>query len=322
MPSPPTTDRDETATDAVASRQRRHSAPEPQIADRPTPNADATRNDPPSPLGVADRHRRVTVALLAANLAFGNTPVLGLDLQGGVSVVLAPTEGASARRPAGHPGPHPRRARERGIAEPDVRVEGSNIVVDLPGVKDQREALDAVDVAGIVTLRPVFGCTAARRRVDTSTSVTGLRRRPWLVDAGQRHDVRSTSPRSTPTTAPSSTGDDHAATPAGFAGSAGGRRAAAVPPSTDRGPAGDHDRARRRPRPPSARRRRPPPRRHRPRCRRPPSRRPRPLPQLGGGSLPGRPGRRHRRGLQPRQRRRQLDPQRGWIVVRRPQRRW
>ena len=38
----------------------------------------------------------VTVVLLLLNLAFGNTPVLGLDLQGGVSVVLSPTEGATA----------------------------------------------------------------------------------------------------------------------------------------------------------------------------------------------------------------------------------
>ena len=37
-----------------------------------------------------------TVALLVVNLALGNRPVLGLDLQGGVSVVLAPTEGASS----------------------------------------------------------------------------------------------------------------------------------------------------------------------------------------------------------------------------------
>ncbi|MGI9051050.1 MAG: hypothetical protein ACR2HQ_00085, partial [Ilumatobacteraceae bacterium] len=37
----------------------------------------------------------VAVVVLAVNLALGNSPVLGLDLQGGLSVVLAPTEGAS-----------------------------------------------------------------------------------------------------------------------------------------------------------------------------------------------------------------------------------
>ena len=37
----------------------------------------------------------VTAVVLALNLAFGNTPALGLDLQGGLSVTLAPTEGAT-----------------------------------------------------------------------------------------------------------------------------------------------------------------------------------------------------------------------------------
>src|SRR4051794_38051274 len=111
----------------------------------------------------------VTVALLAINLGLQNTPALGLDLQGGVSVVLAPEKGASGGdllviRDLIRSEPE-----NRGIAEPDVRVEGSNIVVDLPGVKDQRQALDAVDVAGIVTLRPVIGCSAAPTGSTTTT---------------------------------------------------------------------------------------------------------------------------------------------------------
>ena len=80
----------------------------------------------------------------------------------------------------------------RGIGEPDVRVEGSNIVVDLPGVKDQRDALDAVDVAGIVTLRPVYQCFGPPAE-GTGSSVPG-----------------STAPGSTPTgsTVAGSTPDD------------------------------------------------------------------------------------------------------------------
>ncbi len=38
----------------------------------------------------------ITVALLALNLVLRNTPALGLDLQGGVSVVLAPPRPAPA----------------------------------------------------------------------------------------------------------------------------------------------------------------------------------------------------------------------------------
>ncbi len=98
----------------------------------------------------------VTVALLAVNLISGNDPALGLDLQGGISVVLSAEEGATAEDLDGIRDLIREELEERGIAEPDVRVEGENVIVDLPGVRDQREALDAVDVAGIVQLRPLM----------------------------------------------------------------------------------------------------------------------------------------------------------------------
>ena len=74
-------------------------------------------------------------SLLALNLGLGNTPVLGLDLQGGVSVVLSPTEGATDDDLIVIRDLVRSELENRGIAEPDVRVEGSNIVVDLPGVR-------------------------------------------------------------------------------------------------------------------------------------------------------------------------------------------
>lgn len=101
----------------------------------------------------------VVVAALVGNLATGNTPVLGLDLQGGVSVILAPTEDASQEDLVVIRDLIRDELERRGIAEPDVRVQGDTIVVDLPGVKDQQDALDAVDVSGVVELRPVLNLT-------------------------------------------------------------------------------------------------------------------------------------------------------------------
>ena len=98
----------------------------------------------------------VVVAALVYNVATDNTPVLGLDLQGGVSVILAPTEDASSEDLLVIRDLIRDELERRGIAEPDVRVQGDTIVVDLPGVRDQREALDAVDVSGVVELRPVL----------------------------------------------------------------------------------------------------------------------------------------------------------------------
>ncbi|MEJ7724713.1 MAG: hypothetical protein WKF64_10450, partial [Ilumatobacteraceae bacterium] len=99
------------------------------------------------------------VALLGYDLWKGNEPALGLDLQGGVSVVLQPTQDVE-RDELETVSELVRDAVDSlGIAEPDVRVEGATIVVDLPGVDDQQEALDLVNVAGEVTLHPVLGCT-------------------------------------------------------------------------------------------------------------------------------------------------------------------
>jgi len=98
----------------------------------------------------------IVVVALVANIATGNTPILGLDLQGGVSVILAPTEPASGDDLIVIRDLIRSELESRGIAEPDVRVQGDVIVVDLPGVKDQQEALDAVDVSGVVELRPVI----------------------------------------------------------------------------------------------------------------------------------------------------------------------
>ena len=159
----------------------------------------------------------VTVLLLLVNLAFSNTPVLGLDLQGGVSVVLSPTEGATGDDLLVIRDLIRDELENRGIAEPDVRTEGSNIVVDLPGVKDQRDALDAVDVAGIVTLRPVFACAAPPD--DTSSTVPGS-------------SVPGSAPASTAAATSVAPASTTPATPAGFGAPAGIARTAGAPPTS------------------------------------------------------------------------------------------
>src|SRR6056297_167773 len=98
----------------------------------------------------------IVLITLGFNIATDNTPILGLDLQGGVSVILAPTEPASTEELTVIRDQIRSELERQGIAEPDVRVQGDTIVVDLPGVRDQQEALSAVDVSGVVELRPVL----------------------------------------------------------------------------------------------------------------------------------------------------------------------
>jgi preprotein translocase subunit SecD len=98
----------------------------------------------------------IVLITLGYNIATDNTPILGLDLQGGVSVILSPTEPATEEELTVIRDQIRAELERQGIAEPDVRVQGDTIVVDLPGVRDQQEALDAVDVSGVVELRPVL----------------------------------------------------------------------------------------------------------------------------------------------------------------------
>lgn len=85
---------------------------------------------------------------------------LGLDLQGGISVVLTPTEGQGevdrgsldkAREIIA------RRVDGLGVAEPEIALEGSNIIVQLPGVTEARAALDLIGTTAKLTFRPVAG---------------------------------------------------------------------------------------------------------------------------------------------------------------------
>jgi preprotein translocase subunit SecD len=181
----------------------------------------------------------VAIVLLGLNLGFGNTPALGLDLQGGLSVILAPTKGASGDDLLVIRDLIRDELERRGIAEPDVRVEGQNIIVDLPGVRDQRDALDAVDVAGIVTLRPVFQCVAGPEPGASSTTTPGSgppgsttpgstpRTAPGASSAGTGATATTPPPASTPTSAPP-------ATPSGFANP---RPEQTAPPTTEPAPA-------------------------------------------------------------------------------------
>lgn len=116
----------------------------------------------------------VSIVALCANLLADNRPVLGLDLQGGVSVVLTTEEGATADDLTVIRDLIRDELEGRGIAEPDVRVEGRNVIVDLAGVRDQREALEAVDVSGIVQLRPLLQqCLPPFDETTATTEPTG-----------------------------------------------------------------------------------------------------------------------------------------------------
>jgi len=103
----------------------------------------------------------LTGAALAATLAGGMSPQLGLDLQGGVSVVLEPRTKASASVLDQAILIIQSRVDALGVAEANISRQGSTIIVQLPGVKNKDRALELVGETAQLRVRPVLERGAA-----------------------------------------------------------------------------------------------------------------------------------------------------------------
>jgi preprotein translocase subunit SecD len=101
-----------------------------------------------------------------------STPQLGLDLQGGVSVVLQPKK----TPPKGALKQAIEIIRTRvdalGVAEPEIAQQGSAVVVQLPGVKNQRRALEIVGQTAELRFRPVLKSGAFPQLSTASSTAT------------------------------------------------------------------------------------------------------------------------------------------------------
>ena len=82
----------------------------------------------------------VIVGTFIATMMSSSRPVLGLDLQGGISIVLFPVKGSDLSALNTAVNVIRNRVDGLGIAEPDVQRQGNTIVVNLPGVKDRTKA--------------------------------------------------------------------------------------------------------------------------------------------------------------------------------------
>src|SRR5215217_6014321 len=86
----------------------------------------------------------VAFGALGATFAVGNAPELGLDLQGGASVVLSPPEGVDTSTLDQAIEVIRNRVDALGVAEPDITRQGNAVIVELPGVNDQQQAIELV----------------------------------------------------------------------------------------------------------------------------------------------------------------------------------
>lgn len=118
----------------------------------------------------------VAAVSLGAVLFTDTSPQLGLDLQGGVSVVLEPTQEASDDALAQTIEIIRSRVDALGVAEPEITRQGRSVVVQLPGVKNQNRALEVVGATAELRFRPVLqvlGDYDALVAASRSTTTTG-----------------------------------------------------------------------------------------------------------------------------------------------------
>lgn len=131
----------------------------------------------------------LVVGTFLTTIGFGDVPSLGLDLQGGVSVVLRPvaqgTESSEKITPEALEQTKTiieKRVNAIGVGEPDISVQGKTIVVQLPGIKDQRRALELVGETAEMRFRPVLEDLGGAFSAKDKARVAKLRKELKIPD--------------------------------------------------------------------------------------------------------------------------------------------
>jgi len=142
----------------------------------------------------------VTIGALTATLISGESPQLGLDLQGGASVVLQPREEV----PQGVLDQAIEIIRNRvdalGVAEPEITRQGESIIVSLPGVQNRERALQVVGQTAQLLFRPVIQQLPAEPTPTSSTTTSSTT--PTTAEPGASTTTTSTTIDINSTTAP------------------------------------------------------------------------------------------------------------------------
>jgi preprotein translocase subunit SecD len=118
----------------------------------------------------------VALGSLGAVLVTGTSPALGLDLKGGVSVILTAEGGCPPGDVLSKTVDIIRqRINSLGVAESDVSAGGcQNIIVQIPGVKDKEKALRLIGTTARLTFRQVKAIypPGTKKKPDVTTSTS------------------------------------------------------------------------------------------------------------------------------------------------------
>ncbi|MGH9064518.1 MAG: protein translocase subunit SecD [Acidimicrobiales bacterium] len=98
----------------------------------------------------------VSIAVFVAVVALGWAPLLGLDLQGGISVVYKPAHPVKPDVITQTIAIIRNRVDAFGVSQPNISSAGGNISVQLPGVKNRAQALAVIGQTAQLRFRPVL----------------------------------------------------------------------------------------------------------------------------------------------------------------------
>ena len=125
----------------------------------------------------------LVAAIWGTILGFGLKPNLGLDLQGGVAVVLTAKGNPSTASIDKAVDIIRQRVDAFGVGEPDISRQGSNVLIQLPGIKDQQKALDLIGKTAQLFFRPVLEVlTPGTEQYNAVTAPDCTKPDSWPVD--------------------------------------------------------------------------------------------------------------------------------------------
>jgi preprotein translocase subunit SecD len=136
---------------------------------------------------------------LAGVLGAGWSPKLGLDLEGGLSVVFQPVHKATSTQLQTVVSIMQARANGLGLSSPNIGTQGSNIVVQLPGVKDFAKVISEIGNTSQLFFRPVL-CAAPAYTSPSSTTTTTTTTTTTVPKSKTSTTTSTTAAKSTTTT--------------------------------------------------------------------------------------------------------------------------
>jgi preprotein translocase subunit SecD len=143
----------------------------------------------------------VCFGALGGVIAAGWSPKLGLDLEGGLSVVFQPAQKATPAQLQTVVGIMQARANGLGLSSPNIGTQGNNIVVQLPGVKNFSTVIREIGNTAQLFFRPVL-CAANAYTAPSPTTTTST---TVPKKAPAKSGTTTTAPKATTTTAASTT---------------------------------------------------------------------------------------------------------------------